>query len=51
MPQVPQDMAKVYASEDHYFPERSLMCVKCGCSHSAARGQPCISVRPAAVMI
>jgi hypothetical protein len=30
MPQVPQDMAKLYASEDHYFPSGALMCVKCG---------------------
>lgn len=45
-----EELEQIYASLDHYFPDDSFFCVKCGCSHSAARGQPCVPVQPMAVM-
>ncbi len=41
---------KIYNSKDHYFPEGSLFCVKCGASASAARSQDCIRVQPSLVV-
>ena len=46
------DLDRIYASEDHYFPEGSSFCVKCGASVSAARDPrcPCVPVKPMAMM-
>ena len=41
----------VYNSNQHYFPKGSLVCVKCGASASAARGQPCVRFQASVVMV
>lgn len=40
----------VYNSNQHYFPKGSLVCVKCGASASAARGQPCVRFQASVVV-
>ena len=44
------NLDKIYSSKDHYFPEGSLFCVKCGASASAARSQDCVRVQPSLVV-